>query len=231
MEDIKAYYKKQNEDSSSKSSSFQYEETKKEDDNLGIEDEKQNLLVKKFDELKDVDKETDNSLQSEAESILDQFNMKNASYEHESQKIEIAVDMNEDLKDIVGGNNEENLSDNEDAENYTELFSKNIKENSSSGNSPIVDHSRPESTFESAKNHNKNSPDASENLEIPSKPIIRDSEKDKSTIEVEANKTPQKEDISKFEDPQLTPEESREQKNENEENGKLIADQILHMLL
>jgi hypothetical protein len=236
MDDIKAYYKKQNDESSSKSSNFQYEEQKKEEDNLNIQDKKQNLLVKKFYDLKESDQEIDDQLQSEGESILDQFDKKGNANQSEEPNADIGIKFNEDLRNLVDLNNEESLSDDKDAENYAEnyaeLFSKNIEQNFSSGNSPIVDNSRPENSFlKKQGTFVKNSPDAFENIEIPSKPIMRASEKEESIKDEEVTQTPQKEDTSKFEDPQLTPESTREQKNEYEEKGKLIADQILHILL
>jgi len=139
------------------------------------------------------------------------------------------IGINDDLKDVVDTEENEQHSEEIDNEGAMEnLFAKNIG-NVSSEDSPIVDQTSPDNAF-SESVENKDQSENLENLSVPDKPTISESLKvtEAQNFKDLSLESPEN---KKFEDPQLTPESERKPVDEKEEQGKLIADQLLHLLL
>ena len=133
------------------------------------------------------------------------------------------------MKDVVDTEENEQHSEEIDNEGAMEnLFAKNIG-NVSSEDSPIVDQTSPDNAF-SESVENKDQSENLENLSVPDKPTISESLKvtEAQNFKDLSLESPEN---KKFEDPQLTPESERKPVDEKEEQGKLIADQLLHLLL
>lgn len=122
---------------------------------------------------------------------------------------------------------------NEDLEDVTcniELKNSTKTRNDRSGNnSPIVDQTRPEKSFEDAKNASKSSFEFLENNDVPEKPIMN---VDKNNNGSDDPLMPYVKDESENEDNiNLSLEESDLLKNNLEDDVNLITDHILHTML
>jgi Domain of unknown function (DUF4378) len=101
-------------------------------------------------------------------------------------------------------------------------------------NSPFIDNTRPEKSFEGLWKLDKSTPEAVENIDVPSKPVISEFITPRSTTskltEDEYSSSVKTDEKEKYDDPILTP-KSDDEVNEKQEKSHFIADEIFRTML